>query len=39
MSQSERQRIHLIHRNFPGQFHRISHTWAQQPGWEVIRLG
>ncbi|KGM39694.1 hypothetical protein JY96_05735 [Aquabacterium sp. NJ1] len=27
------KRILLIHQNFPGQFRRIGHTWAQQPGW------
>jgi len=39
MSSPVRQRILLIHQNFPGQFRRIGHTWAQQPGWEVIGLG
>lgn len=33
------RRILLVHQNFPGQFRRIGHTWAQQPGWEVIGLG
>jgi len=32
-------RILLIHQNFPGQFRRIGHHWAQQPGWEVLGLG
>jgi hypothetical protein len=32
-------RILLIHQNFPGQFRRIGHNWAQQPGWEVLGLG
>ena len=29
----------FIHQNFPGQFRRIGHVWAQQPGWEVIGIG
>lgn len=35
----DKRRILLVHQNFPGQFRRIGHTWAQQPGWEVIGLG
>ncbi len=33
------QRILLVHQNFPGQFRRIGHVWAQQPGWQVFGLG
>jgi hypothetical protein len=33
------KRILLVHQNFPGQFRRIGHSWAQEPGWEVIGLG
>ncbi len=32
-------RILLIHQNFPGQFRRIGHVWAQQPGWDVVGMG
>lgn len=34
-----KQRILIVHQNFPGQFRRIGHVWAQQPGWEVIGMG
>lgn len=39
MTQDKPQRILLVHQNFPGQFRRIGHEWARQPGWEVIGLG
>lgn len=39
MTQAPAKRILLVHQNFPGQFRRIGHEWARQPGWEVIGLG
>ncbi|MGC4060481.1 MAG: glycosyltransferase family 4 protein [Aquabacterium sp.] len=39
MSQVAPERILLVHQNFPGQFRRIGHSWAQVPGREVIGLG
>jgi hypothetical protein len=39
MSQAIHRRVLIVHQNFPGQFRRIGHTWAQEPGWEVIGLG
>jgi glycosyltransferase involved in cell wall biosynthesis len=32
-------RLLIVHQNFPGQFRRIGHSWAQQPGWDVLGLG
>jgi glycosyltransferase involved in cell wall biosynthesis len=39
MNRTPPMRILLVHQNFPGQFRRIGHAWAQQPGWEVLGLG
>jgi glycosyltransferase involved in cell wall biosynthesis len=33
------KRILIVHQNFPGQFRRLGHAWAQQPNWEVIGMG
>ena len=33
------KRILIVHQNFPGQFRRIGHVRAQEPGWEVIGMG
>lgn len=39
MQPTSRQRILLIHQNFPGQFRRIAKLWHQQPGWDVLGMG